>query len=80
MTCREIADFLMDYLSGFLPADRQAEFERHLAVCSTCVDYIRSYEATIRLSRAAFGSSAADDLPSAMPEELVHAILAARRR
>jgi len=80
LTCREIADFLMDYVSGLLPAHRLAEFERHLAICPACVDYLRTYQATIRLSRAAFGSSTGDDLPPAVPEELVRAILAARQR
>jgi anti-sigma factor RsiW len=80
LTCREMADFLMDYVSGSLPADRLAEFESHLAVCPACVDYIRTYKATIRLSRAAFISGGENDVPANVPEELVRAILAARDR
>ncbi|MGH9314212.1 MAG: anti-sigma factor family protein [Vicinamibacterales bacterium] len=80
LTCREIADFLMDYVSGLLPADRLAEFESHLAICPACVDYLRSYKATIRMSREAFDSSAANEVSPDVPEELVRAILAARGR
>jgi anti-sigma factor RsiW len=79
LTCREIADFLFDYLSGNLPVDHAAQFERHLSVCPACVDYIRSYEDTIRFSRAAFDEPT-DEQTAAVPEELVRAILAARRR
>jgi anti-sigma factor RsiW len=77
LTCREIADFLLDYVSGELPDVHVAQFERHLAVCPACVDYIRSYKAAIQLSRNAF-----DELvdETAVPEELVQAILATRRR
>lgn len=79
LTCREVVDFLLDYLSGALPVDQAAQFERHLAVCSACVDYIRSYEDTIRFSRTAF-DDLTDEQAADVPEELVQAILAARRR
>lgn len=78
LTCRQIADFLMDYVSDALPPDRLSEFERHLAVCPACVDYLRTYRATIRLSRAAFGPTEGENTLPHMPEALVRAILAAR--
>ena len=31
MNCREFPEFLHEYLFGALPADQQAEFEKHLA-------------------------------------------------
>ena len=78
MTCREFADFMMDYLSGELPAERRAQFEQHLSLCDNCRKYLTSYEETVKLGKAAFdddkGAVAAD-----VPEELVNAILAARR-
>ncbi|MCC6361642.1 MAG: zf-HC2 domain-containing protein, partial [Phycisphaerales bacterium] len=30
MTCKELAEFLMDYLDGELPAETRAVFDRHL--------------------------------------------------
>jgi anti-sigma factor RsiW len=76
MTCRELIDFLMSYLDGELAADVRAEFERHLAVCDSCVNYLDTYRATVQLEKSA---AASDDvaLPP-LPEELVQAILAAR--
>jgi anti-sigma factor RsiW len=67
LTCREIADFLADYLSGELPVDQAARFERHLAVCPACVDYIRSYRDTIRFSRAAFDEMTTEESTNVPP-------------
>jgi len=79
LTCRDVVEFLMDYLDHALDPAQQQAFESHLAHCDECVVYLRSYEQTVRLGRAAF-----DDLddPAAarLPRELVDAIVAARRR
>lgn len=76
MTCRDLIDFLMAYLGNELPAEQRAELERHLGMCPSCVNYLKTYEQTIRLGRQAF----AEDAPAAsLPEELVKAILAAAR-
>lgn len=78
MTCREFADFMNDYLSGELPADGRAQFEQHLSLCANCRKYLTSYEETVKLGKAAFD----DDngaLPPDVPEDLVKAILTARR-
>jgi anti-sigma factor RsiW len=78
ITCRELIDFLYLYLSGELPPARRAEFDRHLGVCPSCVTYIRTYEETIALGKAAFADQ---DGPvgQEVPEELVAAILKVRR-
>jgi anti-sigma factor RsiW len=79
VTCRELADFIGDYLAGELPSDERARFEHHLEVCPNCRRYVAGYGSTIRLGRAAFHDDDAA-LPSDVPAELVDAILAARRR
>ncbi len=79
MTCREFAEFMADYLSGELPPAQRAGFDRHLAVCPTCVTYLRDYEATIRIGRQVFQATDTP-VPDAVPESLVQAILAARER
>ena len=79
MTCRELTDFLGDYLDGDLAAATRAEFDAHLNVCPNCVTYLRNYETAIRLGKAVCKTehdAVADDVP----EELVQAILAARSR
>ena len=79
MTCREVIDFLMEYLSGELGASERAEFEQHLADCPDCSAYLKSYEETIKLGKAVFADLDAP-VPQDVPEELVQAILASRRR
>jgi len=72
MTCREVIGFIMEYLDGALPPPERREFEKHLAVCYSCVAYLRTYEATIRLETA----TRIEDVT--VPEDLVRAILASR--
>lgn len=79
MTCREVADFLADYIAGTLAADIRAQFDRHLSVCANCRAYLATYRATIELGRLAFATPDAD-ARSEVPEDLVSAILAAVRQ
>ncbi len=79
ITCQELIDFLRLYLDGELPADRAEEFDRHLSVCDSCVQYLETYKTTVLLGRAAFldpDAPAGDEVP----EELVAAILTVQRR
>ena len=80
MNCREFTEFLHEYLFDNLPVAERAEFEKHLAECPWCVAYLDSYQKTIQLEQAAFASPEAAPVPSDVPEELVQAILSARRR
>jgi anti-sigma factor RsiW len=77
LTCEELIDFLAAYLDGELPADARARFERHLSLCPPCVDYLAGYRESVRLGKRAYAPEA--DLPADVPDELVAAILAARR-
>ncbi len=74
LTCKEILDFLDNYLSGNQAADVRAEFDRHLAVCPMCRDYLQTYSATVRLADASRQAVTQD-----APEDLIQAILAARK-
>jgi len=78
VTCREFADFMMDYLSNELPAESRAQFEYHLSLCVNCRNYLRSYEETVKLGKRAFDDEDSA-LPADVPDDLVKAILAARR-
>lgn len=79
MTCRELVEFLNAYLSGELAPAERDEFERHLRVCSACVNYLDTYKKTIAMSKAAFHD---DELAANVniPESLVKSILTARKR
>ena len=78
MTCREFADFIMDYRTDELPHDVRARFEHHLTVCANCVKYLASYEKAVKLGKSAFTDDDAC-VPDDVPEALVQAILKARR-
>ena len=79
MTCREFADFMMDYLTGELPAEVVASFERHLSRCPNCHTYLAQYRATVAAGREAFADESAT-VPPDVPEDFIQAILASRRR
>lgn len=79
MTCRELADFIADYLSGDLPVGVRTRFELHLRVCRNCRTYLSGYKATLELGRRAFADEDAE-LPADVPDDLVKAILAARSK
>ena len=74
ITCQELIDFIMGYLDNELPPDQRAEFDRHMAVCPSCVDYLKTYEKTVLLAK----TCADDPVPDDVPESLVQAILNAR--
>jgi anti-sigma factor RsiW len=78
MTCRELIDFLMDYLEAGLPAAERRRFDEHLAICPACRAYLRNYERTIKAGKVAF-ATAEEEIPASVPDELVKAIVAARR-
>jgi anti-sigma factor RsiW len=78
MKCRELAEFLMDYVSGELPLESRTHFEFHLSRCKNCRAYLVQYEITIKA-----GKIACDELSDeirAIPEDLVKAVLAARTK
>jgi anti-sigma factor RsiW len=79
MNCREFTEFLHEYLFGNLPPEEVAEFEKHLAECPWCVAYLDNYRKTLQLEQAAFAGPE-DTPPSDAPEELIQAILQARRQ
>ena len=77
MTCRELIDFISDYLEGALPPSTTREFERHLTICPSCVAYLDGYRKAIRLGRLAMARTE-DPVGVSIPQSLVRAIRAAR--
>ena len=78
MTCREVADFMLDYTSGELPVEVRAVFERHLERCANCREYLALYLKSVELGGRAFAEDAAPAVTAGDPAELVAATLAAR--
>jgi anti-sigma factor RsiW len=78
VTCREFTEFLTQYLSDELSAEQRASFDDHLSRCVNCRHYLSQYRETIAAGRAAFDDLNAD-VPTDIPEELVRAVLNARK-
>lgn len=76
MTCRQLIDFLTDYVDGDLPAEQRRQFDAHLEECGECRRYVTQFTSTVKLTHAA----AAEDVPEALPPELVKAILRAANK
>jgi len=77
LTCREVADFLLAFLEGELPEGEEATFQEHLEMCPPCQVYLDTYRQTVEVGRRACRDD--DEVPGEAPEELISAILAARR-
>lgn len=80
MTCREVADFLMDYLSGDLSPGVLRTFEEHLRICEACRIYLADYRTARELGRHAFADDDARADEAGVPEVLIRSILASRGR
>lgn len=78
ITCRELIDFIAEYLAGGLTLEQRYEFERHLRVCPSCVNYLNSYKETMRLGREAMRPSD-EAVDASVPKGLVEAVRAARK-
>ena len=76
LTCREICEFVMAFLDGELPEREQEVFKAHLALCPPCVCYLETYRKTVTLGK----NACTDPNPPQVPEDLVKAILAARKK
>jgi anti-sigma factor RsiW len=77
MKCRELAEFLNDYVSGELPIESRTHFEFHLSKCKNCHEYMVQYEVTVRAGKIACEDP---DETIEVPEELIKAVLAARQK
>ena len=80
LTCREFVDFLMDYLEGAARARVEAPFEEHMDLCPSCVTYLDTYRETVALGKKLLCEPPDSPVPQDVPEDLVSAILAARKR
>ena len=60
LSCQELVELVTDYFEGALSAEHRAEFERHIATCTGCHEYVEQMRATIELT----GSLTPDDVPA----------------
>jgi predicted anti-sigma-YlaC factor YlaD len=79
MTCRELTDFLDEYLAGALASEVRGQFEAHLTECRDCLVYLRGYRETVDVLHET-GRDLTAEVPADVPPGLLDAIAAARRR
>jgi anti-sigma factor RsiW len=52
LTCRKVAELLIDYVEGSLTDEQQSLLQRHLCGCVPCAIYMHTYRDTIRVTGA----------------------------
>jgi anti-sigma factor RsiW len=71
MTCRELAELLIDYLQGELEPELAEHIRRHLSGCGPCEAFVATYQITIQLTRRL--------PPAPMPSQLAERLQRALR-
>jgi predicted anti-sigma-YlaC factor YlaD len=78
MNCAEFDAALVDYLDGAMTPLARFRVRLHIRTCPRCARYLRAYDRARRLAVESLRHSEQQALAS-VPEDLVQAILAARR-
>lgn len=65
VVCQQAVELVTDYLEGALSGAARRRFERHLAGCPHCTEYLAQMRATIAVS----GRITPDDLTAEMRAE-----------
>lgn len=78
ITCAEFEEFIADYLENRLTPSEKRVFEWHLRMCRDCRSYLAAFRLATDMGRQVL-ASASEPVPDEVPEDLVSAILAARR-
>jgi anti-sigma factor RsiW len=50
LTCKELVELVTDYLEGALSWRDRRRFDRHIAGCPNCTEYVAQFRETIRLT------------------------------
>ena len=66
LVCQQVVELVTDYLEGALSAEDRRRFERHLAGCPHCTEYLAQMRETIRLA----GRVTPEDLTPDMRSDL----------
>jgi hypothetical protein len=69
ITCREMVELMTDYLEDAMTSDTRERFERHLAGCDGCTNYLGQLREAIR----ATGMITEEEIPAERKDELLGA-------
>ena len=72
LTCRELIEFLDQFVADELPPGQKASFREHLRVCPDCRAYLDSYRQTIALAK--LSATLDDKVSSDVPPALIKAV------
>ena len=50
--CKQLVEIVTDHLDGVLPPALREDFQKHLAACDGCDEYVRQIGTTIRALQA----------------------------
>ncbi len=67
LVCQQAVELVTDYLEGAMPRPVRRRFERHLAQCPHCTEYLAQMRAVITLA----GRVAPDDLAPETQDGLI---------
>jgi anti-sigma factor RsiW len=67
IVCQQAVELMTDYLEGAMPRPVRRRFERHLAGCPHCAEYLAQMRAVITLA----GRVTADDLDPRAQDDLI---------
>ncbi len=62
LTCQQVTDAIIDYLTGDMPPATTALFHDHLQGCPDCLAFFNTYNSTVRATK----SLSYDDVPHEM--------------
>ena len=74
LTCRELEEFISDYVDGNLPTITKAKFTVHLLICRDCKSYISAYMRSIEMGKK-MCEKLDSEAPEDVPEELIAFVL-----
>lgn len=78
INCREFEEFLIDYFEDSLPKRQRLVFDIHMKICRECREYLVAFKRSIDVSKRVF-ADLDEEVPDDVPEDLVRAIIEARK-
>ena len=78
ITCREFNAFIYDYIEGNLSEKQTVLFQRHMRVCPSCRNFLKTYIATYK-ARSQVSPYDDIEVPVGVPQDLINAVLEVRK-
>lgn len=76
LTCKEVEDFLIDYVDGEMNFVTRLQFRMHIGMCRDCNRYLKAYINAIHMEKQIF-EHPDDEAIGNVPDEILNAILSA---